>query len=205
VAGEPDLTDKDEIEYHGWWTRFIYDGGRVLLMNRRRLLYLGSTVALGVSAGCLGGGDDDANGCDDGGQTGNDDANGGDDNSQAGNDESNGGQNGSEGPVQTGGPAAVAQQLVELTEQGDAEGLRSLLHPESPEVPFDPEVSETFGLEFTELSTEVIEQGSNRAVVKIDVKVEGQARSSEVEFRMAEGEWFIYKLLPGFEDSEGSE
>jgi hypothetical protein len=94
--------------------------------------------------------------------------------------------------------------LVELIKKADVEGVRGLLHPESPEIPLNTENAGALGREFTDVSTEVLEQSSNRAVMSIEVNVEGRVFSSEVEFRVSEGEWLIYEFLSGSDDFEGS-
>lgn len=95
-------------------------------MERRRFLTALGTAGAATLAGCIGGGDDVANGADDETGNGTDDGTDGDTPTEAGTD------NGGDASGDLGDPGAVVESFLTAAAEQDVDAAAALLHPSHP-------------------------------------------------------------------------
>jgi len=90
-------------------------------------------------------------------------------------------------------PDATVREFYSALNEGDAQAANALIHPNAT----SPEVTQEQAQQFSEFdlevqSTEVVEQGDDRAVVRVNASVMGQSQSTQLELRTHEGEWKLW-------------
>ncbi|WP_159899930.1 DUF4878 domain-containing protein [Salinirussus salinus] len=95
-----------------------------------------------------------------------------------------------------GGPGGAAENFIQAANQGNAEEVRSLVHPESP-VRGEITGSGLGMMEEADVSvegTEVVEQNDDSAIVEVTASVRGETGSLQLEMRKDGDQWKVWDM-----------